>query len=132
MLGANFGTAGWPKCGEIDIMELIGHLPSIVYGTIHWDNNGYTSRSGNYSLTGSKFSSGFHLFSLVWTPSYLKWYVDNQQYQFINRSEITGFPLDLPQFFIFNVAVGGNWPGSPDQTTVFPQHMIIDYIRVYQ
>ena len=132
MLGANFSTVGWPKCGEIDIMELVGHQPSTVYGTIHWDAPGYTSRGGSFSVNGSKFSSGFHIFSLVWTPNYLKWYVDNQQFFYLNRNEIGTFPLNLPQFFIFNVAVGGNWPGSPDQTTHFPQHMIIDYIRVYQ
>jgi beta-glucanase (GH16 family) len=132
MLGANFSTVSWPKCGEIDIMELVGHLPSTVHGTIHWDAGGYKSRTGSTTLNGAKFSEGFHIFSLVWTPNYLKWYMDNQQFFFLNRNEISNFPLDLPQFFIFNVAVGGNWPGSPDQTTQFPQHMIIDYIRVYQ
>jgi beta-glucanase (GH16 family) len=132
MLGANFSSVGWPRCGEIDIMELVGHLPSTVHGTVHWDAPGYTSRTGSFTINGTKFSSGFHLFTLDWTPNYLKWYVDNQQFFFLNRNEIGKFPLDLPQFFIFNVAVGGNWPGSPDQTTMFPQHMIIDYIRVYQ
>lgn len=132
MLGANFSTAGWPKCGEIDIMELLGHAPSVVYGTIHWDAGGYTSISGSYTLSGSSFSTGFHVFTLVWTPNNLKWSVDDLEFQTISRSSATAFPFDLPQFFIFNIAVGGNWPGSPDQTTVFPQHMIVDYIRVYQ
>jgi len=132
MLGANFPNVGWPRCGEIDIMELLGHLPSTVHGTVHWDAPGYTSRTSSYTINGTKFSAGFHLFTLVWTPNYFKWFVDNQQFFFLNRNEIGNFPVDLPQFFIFNVAIGGNWPGSPDQTTQFPQHMIIDYIRVYQ
>ncbi|OFY68469.1 MAG: hypothetical protein A2V64_00135 [Bacteroidetes bacterium RBG_13_43_22] len=132
MLGANFSSVGWPKCGEIDIMELLGKAPSVVYGTIHWDANGYTSRSNSYTLSGSSFSSGFHTFTLVWTPNNLKWSVDNIQFFHLSRGEVSAFPFNLPQFFIFNVAVGGNWPGSPDQTTVFPQHMIVDYIRVYQ
>ena len=132
MLGKNIATANWPKCGEIDIMELIGNTPSIIYGTAHWNNNGHVSRGNSFTLSGGKFSSGFHVFSLRWTPNRLIWLVDNQQYSNLSRSEISAFPFDLPQFFIFNVAVGGNWPGVPDQTTVFPQNMIVDYIRVYQ
>jgi beta-glucanase (GH16 family) len=132
MLGGNFSSVGWPECGEIDIMELVGNAPSTVYGSVHWNDNGHVSRSNSYTLSGSKFSSGFHVFSLIWTPNRLIWSVDNQQYSNLSRSEISAFPFDLPQFFIFNVAVGGNWPGAPDQTTVFPQNMIVDYIRVYQ
>lgn len=132
MLGANFPTAGWPKCGEIDIMELLGHEPSVVHGAVHWDQNGHTSRTNSYSLTSGKFSSGFHIFSLIWTPNRLIWKVDNQQFFYLNRTTMASFPFSLPQFFIFNIAVGGNWPGNPDETTVFPQHMIVDYIRVYQ
>jgi hypothetical protein len=132
MLGANISSVGWPKCGEIDIMELLGDTPSRVYGSLHWDSNGHLSRSNQFNLQGGKFSSGFHKFTLVWTPNSLCWYVDNQRFLIIFRTEISTFPFDLPEFFIFNVAVGGNWPGSPDGTTLFPQHMIVDYIRVYQ
>jgi len=132
MLGANFSTAGWPACGETDIMELLGHAPSVVYGTIHWNDGGYKSKSGSYTLNGSSFSTGFHTFTFSWTPNNLKWSVDDYEFQKIRRSDAAAFPFDLPQFFIFNVAVGGNWPGNPDETTVFPQHMIVDYIRVYQ
>ncbi len=132
MLGANFSSVGWPKCGEIDIMELLGNNAAVVYGSVHWDSNGHLSRTNQFSLPAGKFSSGFHKFSLVWTPNTMNWYVDNQRFFYLGRSEISAFPFDLPKFFIFNVAIGGNWPGSPDGTTVFPQHMIIDYIRVYQ
>lgn len=131
-LGGNFSTVGWSKCGEIDIMELLGHTPSTVHGAVHWDSNGHASRTNSFTLYSGKFSSEFHAFSLIWTPNRLKWLVDNQQYYSLNRAEINSFPFALPQFFIFNIAVGGNWPGSPDQTTIFPQHMIVDYIRVYQ
>ena len=132
MLGGNLSSAGWPKCGEIDIMELVGNAPSTIYGSAHWNDNGHVSRNNSFTLSGSKFSSGFHVFSLKWTPGRLIWLVDNQQYSNLSRSEISAFPFDLPQFFIFNVAVGGTWPGAPDLTTVFPQNMIVDYIRVYQ
>lgn len=132
MLGGNISSVGWPNCGEIDIMELVGNTPSTVYGTAHWNNNGHVSRGSNFTLLGSKFSSNFHVFTLVWTPNRLMWLVDNQLYSSISRSEISTFPFDLPQFFIFNVAVGGNWPGNPDQFTVFPQNMTVDYIRIYK
>ena len=132
MLGSNFVAVGWPRCGEIDIMELLGHQPSVSHGAVHWNANGHISRTNSFSLANDKFSSGFHVFSIVWTPNRLVWMVDRQQFFSLNRSEIPEFPFDLPQFIICNVAVGGNWPGSPDQTTLFPQHMIVDYIKVYQ
>jgi len=132
MLGNNISTAGWPSCGEIDIMELLGQNPSKVYGTVHWDQSGHVSSGGSMNLTGGTFSSGFHIFSLIWAPNHFQWLIDNQPYLIFNRSQVSGFPFDLPQFFIFNVAVGGNWPKPPDGTTVFPQNMIVDYIRVYQ
>jgi len=131
-LGGNISTVNWPKCGEIDIMELLGHAPATVYGTVHWDAIGHQSKGSSYSLSSGKFSNGFHVFSLIWTPGRFKWLIDNKEYYSLSRTEINGFPFDLPEFFIFNVAVGGNWPGSPDQTTKFPQHLIVDYIRVYQ
>ncbi len=132
LLGANLSSAGWPQCGEIDIMELLGQYPSVVHGSVHWYSGGHQSATSDFTLSGGKFSSGFHIFSIIWTPNTLKWLVDNKQYNYLSRTEISGFPFDLPQFFIFNVAVGGNWPGSPDGTTVFPQNMIVDYIRLYQ
>jgi hypothetical protein len=131
-LGGNISAVSWPKCGEIDIMELLGQTPATVYGTVHWDANGHQMRGSSYALPAGKFSSGFHIFSLIWTPGRFKWLIDNQEYFNLNRTEISAFPFDLPQFFIFNVAIGGNWPGSPDLTTKFPQHLIVDYIRVYQ
>jgi beta-glucanase (GH16 family) len=132
MLGGNISTESWPKCGEIDIMELLGHEPVKVYGTVHWDENGHTSKGGNMTLSTGSFSFDFHLFCFIWTPNHFIWLVDNVPYLSIDRSLVSKFPFDLPEFFIFNVAVGGTWPGNPDGTTVFPQHMIVDYIRVYQ
>jgi hypothetical protein len=132
MMGANSLLIGWPKCGEIDIMELLGQEPSVIHGAIHYESNGHASRTKTFSLSSGKFSTGFHIFSLVWTPNKLSWMVDKQEYFYLSRVEIPAFPFDLPQYFIFNVAVGGNWPGPPDQNTVFPQQMIVDYIKVYQ
>lgn len=135
MLGSNFSSVGWPACGEIDIMEMIGGSgrEKTIHGTIHWDNAGTHANYGDdYTLATGTFSDKFHVFSIVWTASSITWYVDDVQY---NVADIT--PAGLSEFhnnffFIFNVAVGGNWPGSPDASTAFPQQMIVDYIRVFQ
>ncbi len=135
MLGSNISTTAWPACGEIDIMELLGHEPNKMYGTMHWGvANGPSSQSGgNYILPGEDFSQKFHVFSIVWDTDKIEWYVDNQKFFTGNRSSVTGNnPFDDSFFFILNLAVGGNWPGNPDATTVFPQRMLVDYVRVYQ
>jgi hypothetical protein len=130
MLGNNISQIGWPACGEIDIMELLGHEPQKVYGTIHWGPQGGSSIhiGGNFSLTNGFFSDSFHVFSLKWEQNQLITLVDNVPFFTGAKSD----PFDKPFFFIMNVAVGGNWPGNPDGTTLFPQRMIVDYIKVFQ
>ncbi|HMM11283.1 MAG TPA: family 16 glycosylhydrolase [Bacteroidales bacterium] len=133
MLGANFSTVGWPRCGEIDIMEYLGHEPKKVHGSIHYFDGGHKSRTMSYSLTSNEsFNDKFHIFSIVWQENAIRWYVDYQLYHEIKDTDIRFESFRLPQFFIFNVAVGGNWPGNPDATTVFPQTMMVDYVRVFQ
>ncbi|HEY5368492.1 MAG TPA: family 16 glycosylhydrolase [Hanamia sp.] len=135
MLGSNISSTPWPACGEIDIMELLGHEPNKTYGTMHWSNtNGQDGNTGgNYTLPSEDFSQKFHVFSVVWDSTKIEWYVDNQKYFTGNKTDVKGiYPFDQPFFFILNVAVGGNWPGNPDATTIFPQRMIVDYVRVYQ
>ncbi|MEL6672249.1 MAG: family 16 glycosylhydrolase [Bacteroidota bacterium] len=135
MLGANFWTVGWPACGEIDIMELVGHEPEKVHGTAHWGPQGQSwsyNKGGARSISG-KFSDKYHVFSIIWEPGKIKWYVDDNLYFQLENSDVNGaYPFDQDFFFIFNVAVGGNWPGNPDATTTFPQKMVVDYIRVFQ
>jgi beta-glucanase (GH16 family) len=132
MLGANFATAGWPSCGEIDIMELIGHQPNRVHGTVHWQENGHASYGGSKALSSGDFSTEFHVFSIIWDTQSIKWLVDDVQYHQIDITPAALNAFHKNFFFIFNIAVGGNWPGSPDATTVFPQRMIVDYVRVFQ
>jgi len=136
MLGSNISTAGWPACGEIDIMELIGKTPATVYGTLHWSNTAGThaSKGANYALSSGDYSKQFHVFSIIWVQDNIQLFVDDQKYLEVPASDlgVTNNPFNLNQFFIFNVAVGGNWPGSPDNTTEFPQRMFVDYIRVFQ
>lgn len=134
MLGDNFATSGWPSCGEIDIMELVGHLPSTVYGTAHWSSasNQHAEYGGNRTLTSGKFIDEYHVFSIIWDAQSIKWYLDDIPYHTLDITPSHLSEMKAPFFFIFNVAVGGNWPGSPDATTVFPQRMIVDYVRVFQ
>lgn len=132
MLGENITSEGWPKCGELDIMELVGHLPHVSHGTVHYDSDGYRSSTGSTSLPSGDFSDKFHVFSLVWDFNTITWYVDNVAFKTFTRPALGSYPFNNNFFFIFNVAVGGNWPGSPDGTTSFPQQMKIDYIRVFQ
>ncbi|MGB2354383.1 MAG: family 16 glycosylhydrolase [Schleiferiaceae bacterium] len=135
MLGDNFGSAGWPTCGEIDIMELIGgdgYNDRTVYGTAHWSNNGsHAEYGGNKSLPlGEKYNDEFHVFSIVWNSSSIRWYVDNSLYHTMNTASLTAFQNKF--FFILNIAVEGNWPGPVGPSTQFPQYMLVDYIRVFQ
>ncbi len=139
MLGSNFPTVGWPHSGEIDIMEMIGGngRENTVHGTAHWYNqssNQNASYGGNYGLpSGETLSTNFHVFSIDWDSTSITWYLDNVQYHTMainDSSSLAAFRKDF--FFIFNIAVGGNWPQYPDASTVFPQRMVVDYVRVFQ
>jgi beta-glucanase (GH16 family) len=137
MLGANISTVNWPACGEIDIMELIGGgvgRDNKVYGTVHWSNaaNAWTYVGGNKTLEAGDFADDFHIFSIVWTSKSITWKVDDVQFYTKDTSpeEMSEFRNNF--FLIFNIAVGGNWPGNPDGTTVFPQTMVIDYVKLLQ
>ncbi len=134
MLGSTVSATPWPACGEIDMMELLGNQPDKVYGTAHWANGGQSASSGgNYILASGDFSKKFHVFSIAWDSRKIAWYVDNQLYHTVKKTDVVGtYPFDQPFFFILNVAVGDAWPGNPDGTTIFPQRMIVDYVRVYQ
>jgi beta-glucanase (GH16 family) len=130
MLPTDWVYGGWPASGEIDIMELLGQEPGKVYGTIHFgsDPSHHLSSGGSYVLPGgASFAKAFHLFTLEWSADSLMWRVDNIRY----HAEGNGAPFDKRFHLLLNVAVGGNWPGSPDGTTVFPQVMQVDYVRVY-
>ncbi|MFK7973029.1 MAG: family 16 glycosylhydrolase [Bacteroidia bacterium] len=134
-LGANFSSVGWPSCGEMDIMELVGHEPSKVHATVHFANNGggHMFRGSDISLTGGKrFSDEFHVFSMQWEEDRVRFYMDDRLYHTVTKNPNEPYPFNENFFFIFNVAVGGKWPGSPDVSTKFPQQMIVDYIRVFQ
>jgi beta-glucanase (GH16 family) len=134
LLGQNQTTVGWPKCGEIDIMEMVGGSgkENSSHGNAFWDNNGKQDNPGDYVLPSGIFSDEFHVFTLIWDESNLKYYVDDNLFHTISITDVNKSEFHEPFFFILNVAVGGIWPGSPDATTVFPTAMNVDYIRVFQ
>ena len=134
MLGANIGEVGWPKCGEIDIMEYKGQTPNIVEGTLHYDNNGHQYRGSKTSLSVGDFSEEYHVFTIIWDRNIVTWLVDYKPFSTLTSSQLGGgaYPFNNDFYFILNVAVGGNYVGSPDASTTFPQQMEIDYIRVFQ
>jgi beta-glucanase (GH16 family) len=135
LLGDNSDTAGWPKCGEIDIIENIGDTATI-YSTIH--GPGYSGDKGisaKYPLpAGESVHTGFHLYAVEWAPNDIKFFFDDHLIAERTPADLppgTVWAYDHPFFIILNLAIGGYWPGNPDDTTVFPQHMLVDYVRVY-
>lgn len=138
MLGSNFtGDDAWPYCGEIDIMEHV-NKESVVSGALHWDNNGsQTFGQSFYDISPDEY----HVYALEWTKNYIKWYVDDVEFCAADISDmiIPGLERNIknndafhkPYFILLNMAVGGNWPKSPDESTNFPAKMYVDYVRVY-
>jgi beta-glucanase (GH16 family) len=130
MMGNNYETINWPACGEIDIMEHID-TDNVIYGTMHWDNNGAVGKGGSTVIDDA---SQYHIYSVEWDSIAIKWFVDGNQYwvgNYADNINSTG-AFQKPFFIILNMAIGGSWPGNPDNTTVFPDTMFIDYVRVYQ
>ncbi len=136
MLGNNIDQVSWPACGEIDIMEILGNEPNKLYGTFHFGANStlHVSKGTSYVLSSGSFDQQFHVYSLVWMKDQAQILIDDIPYFTLTTAMTAGnaYPFNSDFFFILNVAVGGNWPGSPDATTVFPQRLVVDYIRVFQ
>lgn len=140
LLGNNCDENPWPACGEIDIMENVGDEPTLVFGSVHGPGfSGGDSIGKDYELTNDRFDTGFHIFGIEWSPEFINYYVDGDLYQSITPEDIDKetdgegqWIFDHPFYIILNVAVGGNLPGPPNNETVFPQTMLIDYVRVYQ
>lgn len=137
MLGNNIDTVGWATCGEVDIMENIGREPNIVHGTVHGpDYNGANGIGAPFSLpNNAAFADDFHVYKTEWSENLVQFYVDGSLYKTIRPGDIpqgSQWVYDHPFFMILNFAVGGPWGGVPDNTSVFPQTMVIDYVRVYK
>lgn len=148
LLGANFPQVGWPACGEIDVMEVRGQAPGVMNGTLH-----ATGYSGGGALTEQytcqvapgcasppctplcPFSEDFHVYAVEVEANRIRFEVDGNIYHEVRQDLLdtgTAWPFGKPFFLILNVAVGGNYVGAPDVTTVFPQEMRVDYVRYYR
>ena len=132
----------WPKCGEIDIMEVLGSGTNTLYGTLHYGEP-HEQQQGMYNLTDGDFASDYHVFAVEYDPGLIRWYVAGKQYFEADNwfTKVEGeeekpypAPFNQPFHVILNVAVGGDWPGSPDDTTVFDDRaaMKVDYVRMFQ
>ncbi len=134
MLGSNIGTAPWPKCGEIDIMEYRGQQPNVIHGSVHGPGySGGAAITKSYGLENDRFDLDYHVFAVEWGVDYIQYFVDDVLYQEINPADVTGdWVYDHPFFIILNVAVGGDYVGFPTADTPFPQTMYVDWVRVYE
>ena len=134
MLGADIGKAGWPRSGEIDIMENIGKEPGIVHGTLHGPGySGDKAFGGPSPLKEGAYADDFHVYAVEWEPKEIRWYRDGVMYHKARPELVKGdWVFEHPFFVLVNLAVGGYWPGDPDASTTFPQRMLVDYVRVYR
>ena len=129
MLGGNIDNVSWPQCGEIDIMEHI-NTEAIIHGTHHYNNNGHQYSGGSAVCNAGEFN----VYSIEWSPLSIKWFLNDSMYYEadISSNSVSKEEFHEPFFFLINLAVGGNWPGSPNASTQFPSVMLVDYVRVYQ
>lgn len=138
MLGKNISTVGWPRGGEIDIMEHVGFDEGVVHGTVHTEayNHNKKTQKGN-QLNVKNVTTDFHLYAIEWSTDRIDFFVDDQKFYTVQKSELGGteaqWPFDQPYYLLLNVAVGGNWGGQKGvDETIWPQRMEVDYVRVYQ
>lgn len=133
LLGADDDTNIWPACGEIDVMEYRGQEPTIVHGSVH--GPGYSASEAitkSYDLVDDRLDTGFHIFGIEWGPDYINYYVDDVLYNQITPEDVPGeWVFNKPFYIIINVAVGGSFVGPPNSETLFPQTMLVDYVRIY-
>lgn len=142
MLGDSIATVGWPRCGEIDILEMVGgETPQdasrgdrAAVGTVHWADSSGTHRYQGSSTASEdgRLADDYHVFSIVWDESSITWYMDGESYYRFDTASSGSAAFDQGFFILLNLAVGGNWPGSPDASTEFPQRMYVDWVRYYR
>lgn len=137
LLGNDLGKVPWPGSGEIDVMENIGREPGLIHGSMH--GPGYSGNEGltaAYALPGEPpFYEDYHIYAIEWEPGRVSFFVDSTKYATFTPANLAPenrWVFDHPFFILLNVAVGGDWPGAPDESSVFPQDMLVDFVRVYK
>ena len=133
MLGANIDMVGWPKCGEIDILEYVGKEPNTVFTSLHTQES-FGNTVNTKKTKKETIEEGFHLYAIDWNHDKIDFYVDNELVYRFNPEYKTDniWPYNQPFYFLVNMAIGGNFGGPKVDDTIFPQEFIIDYIKVYQ
>jgi beta-glucanase (GH16 family) len=128
-LGSDIDVNGWPRCGEIDIMEHI-NSSNVFYGTAHWDNNGQQSKGDSIIVP----NSGFHVYAIEWDESSIQWFLDGVKYHelAIKNDANSTAEFHQPHFILLNLAIGGDWPGHAIDTALMPAKYVVDYVRVFQ
>ena len=136
MLGNNIDAVTWPTCGEIDILENIGKEPATVHGSLHGPGySGASPLTATHSLAMGALADAFHVYAVEWETNVVRFYLDDVLYETRTPADVPAgktWVYDHPFFVLLNVAVGGTFPGDPDNTSQFPQTMQVDYVRVYQ
>ncbi len=134
MLGHDIDAVGWPECGEIDIMEYRGQEPGVIHGSLHGPgHSGGQAVTRRHALPDGRFDTDFHVFGIEWDSESISWFVDGERYNVVRSGDVSGrWAYDHPFFLLLNVAVGGNFIGPPNDATVFPQTMLVDWVRVYE
>ena len=134
MLGANSEKVVWPQCGEIDVMEYLGSKPTSIFGTVHGPGySGGEAITKNFNLANDRFDTDFHIFGIEWGENFINFYVDKVLYNQITPKDVKGeWVFNQPFYIILNLAVGGSFPGKPNEETIFPQTMTVDYVKVYK
>ncbi|MBP8959567.1 MAG: glycoside hydrolase family 16 protein [Bacteroidales bacterium] len=129
MMGTNIREVGWPRCGEIDIMEHINNT-LILHGTAHWHNEKHVSSGGKTPCDVRQY----HVYAVNWTPDSIVWLVDGLRYHGLNIKDSVNSTHEFhaPFYMLLNLAIGGAWPGNPDPTTVFPDTVFVDWVRVHR
>ena len=133
MLGTNHATVGWPRCGEIDIMEFVGKEPDRVHATLHFSKDGKHASKGGTLTTRAPYDN-FHIYAVEWFPDHMDFFFDEQKYftfQIDDAGAGPDNPFRKPHYLLINLALGGSW-GGPMDDTVLPQKYLIDYVRVYE
>ncbi len=135
MLGSDFGQVGWPACGEIDVMEYKGQEPSIIHGSLHGPGySGGAAKTQSYALAGgARFDEDWHVFSIEWSSGRIAFLVDGATYQTVTSDQVPSgeWVFEQPFFIILDLAVGGDYVGSPNSSTRFPQTLLVDYVHVW-
>lgn len=124
----------WPRSGELDMMEYLGHEPDKVYGTVHFGPGPGSKQISRNISADTRLNEAFHLYSLIWEEDKIQWLLDEKLYATITKTDLGDavYPFNEEFYLIIRLAVGGNWPGNPDASTEFPQHLVVDYVRVFE